>query len=90
VPKRFCTLLLLVLVISVAFFSIGHSYSAAQQPIANSARCLVNVPSDWGDYIGASQYGMVFKDDQGTLRFITRVPCGHEGPPNIAVEIRRK
>jgi hypothetical protein len=46
------------------------------------------VPISWGEYVGAAKdYGVVFKDNSGTLRFVNSVPC--EAIPPVSLEIRR-
>jgi len=50
--------------------------------------CKSYAPISWGEYVGSSKdYGVVFRDNAGTLRFITNVAC--ETTPQIALEIRR-
>jgi hypothetical protein len=66
------------------------SPSAKQQTASASARCQVNVPPEWGDFVGGSNYGLAFRDNQGTIRFVTQMPCGLEGPVNVALQIKRK
>jgi len=52
------------------------------------AGCKSYVPVNWGEYLGSSKdYGIVFRDNSGTLRFITNVAC--ETTPQVALEIRR-
>jgi len=68
-------------------FFLGRLSSASNL----AARCAVTIPSEWGDYAGANQYGIVFKDSDGTLRVVKNVPCGgHDATPNVDLEIRRK
>ena len=55
-----------------------------------AARCTITVPKEWGEYIGAGSYGVEFKDDAGTIRFIKQFSCGLEGAPNVSLEIHRK
>lgn len=55
-----------------------------------AARCHIAVPKDWGEYIGAGSYGLEFKDEAGTIRFVKQFPCGLEGAPNVSLEIHRK
>ena len=55
-----------------------------------SARCAISIPKDWGEYIGAGSYGLEFKDDAGTIRFVKQFPCSLEGAPNVSLEIHRK
>jgi hypothetical protein len=57
--------------------------------------CTVIVPADWGEYAGTSAgTGMVFEDQNGTLRIISQMPCSIDGgvsePPAVLAEIRRK
>ncbi len=57
--------------------------------------CTVIVPADWGQYAGTSAgTGMVFEDQNGTLRVIAQLPCsidgGLYGPPAVLAEIHRK
>ena len=50
--------------------------------------CRTYVPISWGEYVGAAKdYGIVFKDNSGTLRFVNSVPC--EAIPLVSLEIRR-
>ncbi len=58
--------------------------------LSGTAKCRAYVPLDWGEYVGSGQYGIVFRDNEGTLRFFRGVPCGHEGTPVVDLEIRRK
>lgn len=68
-------------------FFIGRLSNASDL----AARCTVTIPSAWGDYVGSSQYGIIFKDSDGTLRVLKNVPCGgHDVTPHIDLEIRRK
>ena len=47
-----------------------------------------NVPRSWGQYRGGSnQAGLAFEASDGTLRFVTNLPCG--ATPVIALEVRR-
>jgi hypothetical protein len=57
--------------------------------------CTVIVPAAWGEYAGTSAgTGMVFEDQNGTLRIISQMPCSIDGsvsgPPAVLAEIRRK
>ena len=62
--------------------------AAPQQDM--TGRCVINAPQDWGKYLDSGSYGVVFEDTNGTLRFVNRFPCGLEGAPTVALEIRRK
>jgi hypothetical protein len=49
---------------------------------------VASVPKSWGQFRGGSaQTGLAFEDSQGTLRFLTNIPC--DGTPLVALEIRR-
>lgn len=62
--------------------------AAAPQTVFGQPACRSFVPPEWGDYKGSSEhYGVVFQANDGTLRFVTNVPC--EATPQIALEIRR-
>jgi hypothetical protein len=84
-----CSLRVLLLT-SLIYSGIAFSPSAREQTASASARCQVNVPSEWGDFVGGSNYGLAFRDNQGTIRFVTQMPCGLEGPVNVALQIKRK
>jgi hypothetical protein len=56
----------LVGLILLGTFFLGRLSSASNL----AARCAVTIPSEWGDYAGANQYGIVFKDSDGTLRVV--------------------
>ena len=84
--KRGVQILVLFLLLSVTFVAVRQ----ASGQNAPAARCQIAVPSNWGEFVGASSYGLTFRDDQGTLRFITQLPCGLAGTPNVALEIRRQ
>ena len=58
-------------------------------PQSTSARCVIRVPSDWGDFVGSGPYGLTFRDSSGTLRFVSQFPCGLEGVPNLALQVQR-
>jgi hypothetical protein len=52
------------------------------------AQCVSAVPRSWGQYRGGSnQAGLAFEASDGTLRFVTSLPCG--AAPAIALEVRR-
>jgi hypothetical protein len=53
------------------------------------SQCVAGVPKAWGQYRGGSaQSGLAFEDANGTLRFLTNIPCG-SATPTVALEIRR-
>ena len=61
---------------------------AANTPQFGDTQCVSNVPLSWGQYRGGSnQAGLAFEASDGTLRFVTNLPCG--ATPVIALEVRR-
>jgi hypothetical protein len=46
--------------------------------------------TEWGEYVGASSYGVAFKDSAGTLRFVAHFPCDLNNRPIVALAIERK
>jgi hypothetical protein len=48
----------------------------AQERTNLPAGCRVVVPRSWGEYRGASEYGLAFQDENGTVRFMLHPPCG--------------
>jgi hypothetical protein len=67
-----------------------HAQSKPSLPQELSAQCVATVPADWGEYGGASTYGVMFKDGSGTLRLVTHFPCGLANRPTVALEIRKQ
>jgi hypothetical protein len=62
--------------------------STANAPQFGDSQCVSNVPRSWGQYRGGSnQAGLAFEASDGTLRFVTNLPCG--ATPVIALEVRR-
>jgi hypothetical protein len=60
----------------------------ANPPQFGDSQCVSNVPRSWGQYRGGSnQAGLAFEASDGTLRFVTNLPCG--ATPIIALEVRR-
>lgn len=84
------TLLGLVLLSGLTITFVGKAGSSPPAPTSTSAHCVVNVPREWGEYVSADRYGVSFKDESGTLRFVTQLPCGLDVTPHVALEIRRK
>ena len=68
----------------------------AQDQFTTFAGCVSSVPTSWGDFMGASSYGLAFQDDQGTVRFVQHPVCGNAGPgtsapiPSLGLEVVRK
>lgn len=63
----------------------------ADEQFTSFAGCLTVVPKTWGDFIGASTYGLAFQDDRGTLRFVQHPPCGSivsgVNPPQATIDL---
>ena len=52
------------------------------------SQCVSAVPRSWGQFRGgSSQAGLAFEAGDGTLRFVTNLPCG--ATPIIALEVVR-
>jgi hypothetical protein len=77
---------------AIALLSVEASRTSGSPALEQDqpARCAITVPNSWGEYIGAGSYGLEFKDDAGTIRFVKQFPCGLEGAPNVSLEIHRK
>jgi hypothetical protein len=57
-------------------------------PLNSDSQCVTTVPRSWGEYRGGSnQAGLAFEASDGTLRFVTNLPCG--AVPIVALEVRR-
>ena len=89
ISKRLLVLHLVLFSVLLLWARTAGSQSAQTQ-LPSGSRCVFRVPAEWGDYISSDRYGIAFKDEQGTLRFVTQFPCGFDGPPNVAIEIRRR
>jgi hypothetical protein len=48
----------------------------AQDQFTTFAGCISVVPKEWGNFVGASTYGLTFQDEKGTLRFLEHPTCG--------------
>jgi hypothetical protein len=60
----------------------------ASAPQFGDSQCVSAVPRSWGQYRGgSSQAGLAFEASDGTLRFVTNLPCG--ATPIIALEVVR-
>ena len=85
------TLRVVVIVVLLAGFAgwcFARLTNATTQMGFGQPLCSSQIPSSWGEYRGGSQQsGFAFEDSNGTLRFITNVPC--DGTPQVALEIRR-
>jgi len=86
-----------LVVVALALLGVGSAKinsTAGGPPNGNKsqldsdAQCVSAVPRSWGLYRGgSSQSGLAFEASDGTLRFITNLPCG--AVPVIALEVRR-
>lgn len=66
----------------------GTARAASAAQFNSDAQCVSTVPRSWGVYRGGSnQAGLAFEASDGTLRFVTNLPCG--AVPVIALEVRR-
>jgi hypothetical protein len=60
----------------------------ASAPQFGDSQCVSSVPRSWGQFRGgSSQVGLAFEASDGTLRFVTNLPCG--ATPIIALEVVR-
>ena len=55
-----------------------------------SRPCSSFIPKEWGQFRGASAYGMEFEDNEGTIRFIKNPPCDLTFTARPDLEIHRK
>lgn len=66
----------------------SHTHGSDSTQLSTDAQCVSTVPRSWGEYRGGSnQAGLAFEASDGTLRFVTNLPCG--SVPVIALEVRR-
>jgi hypothetical protein len=82
--------LAVILAAATATICVGRLLASPRPPQDQTARCAVVVPKGWGDYIGAGSYGLEFKDESGTIRFVKQFPCGLDGAPTVSLEVHRK
>jgi hypothetical protein len=73
--------LAIVLLVGVIGATVDRNYRPdvrvhAQEKSNGSGSCSVTVPKSWGEYKGASAYGLAFQDTNGTLRFLLHPACG--------------
>ena len=81
---------LAAVVIALSSFLAGRTRGKPVPPQELAARCVFNVPKEWGEYVGSGAYGLTFRDSNGSLRIISAFPCGLEGEPQVSLAIRRK
>jgi len=53
------------------FVTVAH----AQEQSSIIGSCSLTIPKEWGQYKGASDWGLAFEDSQGTLRFLRHTRC---------------
>jgi hypothetical protein len=64
------------------------SVAPAVPQFDSESQCVSAVPRAWGEYKGGSaQSGLAFQAPDGTLRFLTNLPCGSQAP--VALKIIR-
>ncbi len=73
----------------ISYSSGKHQVHAAGQ-LGYGAPCISYVPKDWGEFRGASSYGVEFEDSYGTIRLIKNPPCDISATPRPDLEIHRK
>jgi len=85
----FLVVVFAVLALASAGINLSARGGARPAPILpQDSQCVSIVPKAWGQYRGGSaQSGLSFEDSNGTLRFVTNLPCG--SVPTVALEIRR-
>ena len=83
------TIALVLIVAIVALISLkARAASPKPEPQIFAPGCIANVPKAWGTFRGAStQSGLAFEDANGTIRFLTNIPC--QGTPSVSLEIHR-
>lgn len=47
----------------------------AQASYSETEMCTASVPKSWGEFRGASSYGIAFEDQGGTIRFLRNPSC---------------
>jgi hypothetical protein len=68
----------------------------AQDQFTTFAGCVSSVPKSWGNFMGASSYGLAFQDDKGTVRFVQHPVCGNAASessapvPSLGLEVVRR
>ncbi len=64
----------------------------AQERYAIAGGCIASVPRSWGTFKGASDYGLAFEDNDGTVRFLAHPSCGNGlssmASPDPAVDLK--
>lgn len=47
----------------------------AQWQASETGLCVASVPKSWGEFKGASSYGVAFEDQTGAIRFLRSPTC---------------
>jgi hypothetical protein len=86
--------------IAMACVALGYAFGRMQPAAAVHAQdkyaipggCIADVPRSWGTFKGASDYGLAFEDNDGTVRFLQHLPCGNGlssmDSPSVAVDLK--
>ena len=91
--------IVLVLFVGVIGAAVGRLYPSgssvhAQEKAIEPTGCMVGVPKSWGEYKGASAYGLAFQDQNGTLRYLLHPTCGNFNSPSenpyVDLEVLRR
>jgi len=68
----------------------------AQGQYSESGICTSSVPKSWGEFRGASAYGLAFEDQSGTIRLLRNPTCDSgmsptaNGLPVVDLRVDRK
>jgi hypothetical protein len=62
----------------------------AQVSEYNPAVCQMSVPRSWGEFRGASEFGLAFQDNNGTLRFVQHPGCTNLPQSSVRAELEIK
>lgn len=91
------SLVLLGILIGIA----GSRFSAvtpvhAHGEFAETQLCMATVPKSWGEFKGASEFGIAFEDEGGVIRFLRNPSCGNglsstgNPLPSVDLKLERK
>jgi hypothetical protein len=62
----------------VLLIRVKTAKGSPQDIFSGDSGCISYVPEEWGQFIGSSALtGIGFEDKDGTLRFVTSLPCGY-------------
>lgn len=63
----------------------------AQEQYSSVGGYLASVPKSWGEFRGASDFGMVFEVQDGTLWVVQHPTCGNlssEAIPDVKIDLK--